>query len=273
LRSAVTNALIDTGRGGISFEAFGVTMSVATNRRAARDRLPEILPPGWRPCPDADAKHRLAIVAEDRGTYAVDDAGVYLFESVTLDTALEILEREVRVRIAREARDRIFIHAGVVGRAGGALLLPGSSFTGKTTLVAALVRAGATYYSDEYAALDDDGLVHPYAKPLSLRVNDHRHRNHHVESLGGTAGDRPLPVRAIVVTNYRRAAKWAPKPLSTGDGALALLAHTIPARERPAECLRATRRAAEDAIVVKGDRGEAEDVVPLLLAELEARAA
>jgi hypothetical protein len=269
----MTNAAFDTGRDCISFQAFGVTMSVATNRREARDRLPETLPPGWRPCSDADAKHRLAILAEQRGTYTVDAAGVNLFEGVTLDTALEILEREVRMRIAREARDRIFIHAGVVGRAGGAMLLPGGSFTGKTTLVAALVRAGATYYSDEYAALDDDGLVHPYPKPLSLRVNDHRQQNHHVERLGGTAGDRPLPVRAVVVTAYRRGTKWAPKPLSTGDGALSLLAHAVPARERPAESLRATRRAVEDAIVLQGDRGEAEDLVPLLLAKLEARAA
>jgi hypothetical protein len=247
----------------ISFEAFGVTMSVATDRDEVRDRIHEVLPPGWRPCSDAGDEHRLAIVANERGGYTFDAAGARKFEDAALDTALEMMEREIRLRIAREAPDRIFVHAGVVGRAGGALLLPGGTFTGKTTLVAALVRAGASYY----------GLVHPYPKPLSLRGKDTKQRNHHVESLGGSAADRPVPVRAVVVTTYRRGAEWAPKLLSTGDGALALLAHVVPARERPAESLRATRRAAEDAVVLEGDRGEAEDLVPLLLAELETRAA
>ncbi len=31
--------------------------------------------------------------------------------------------------------------------------------TGKTTLVKAMVEAGATYYSDEFAVLDKEGLV------------------------------------------------------------------------------------------------------------------
>ena len=67
--------------------------------------------------------------------------------------------------------------------------LPGHSFSGKSTLVAALVRAGAVYYSDEFAVLDPDGFVHPYAKALSLDVA------RQVEELGGVAGDEPLPAR------------------------------------------------------------------------------
>jgi hypothetical protein len=273
MRSAVADAVTDTRRDQMSFEAFGVSFSVATNRLEARDRLPEVLPPGWRACSDADVKHRLAILGDERGTYTVDIAGDALAEGDALDAALDSLDRELRMRVAREARDRIFVHAGVVGHAGGALLLPGQSFTGKTTLVAALVRAGATYYSDEYAALDSDGLVHPYPKPLSLREGSYQQRNHDVELLGGTAGDRPLPVRAVVAATYRAGTRWAPMPLDAGGGALVLLAHAVPVRERPAESLRATRRAVEDAVLLQGDRGEAEDLVPLLLAELEARAA
>ena len=64
----------------------------------------------------------------------------------------------------------MFVHAGVVAVDGRALLLPGGSFTGKTTLVAALLRAGAQYGSDEYAVLDEAGLVLPaYPRPLSIR--------------------------------------------------------------------------------------------------------
>ena len=48
-------------------------------------------------------------------------------------------------------------------------MIPGSSFSGKTTLVRALVDAGAVYYSDEFAALDETGRVFRYAKWLSVR--------------------------------------------------------------------------------------------------------
>ena len=269
----MTEDVIDIASGSTAFEAFGVTMSVATNRRQARDRIPEILPPGWRASSEADPKHRLAILGNERGTYTVEVAGVPVFEGVPLEHGLASLERELRMRVAREARDRIFVHAGVVGYTGGALLLPGESFTGKTTLVAALIRAGATYYSDEYAALDRDGLVHPYPKPLSLRDNNHQQRNHDVGALGGEVGVQPLPVSVVVLTTYRAGTDWAPKPLDPGDGALALLAHAVPARERPAEALRAARRAIEGALLVEGDRGEADELAPVLLSELEARAA
>jgi uridine kinase len=41
------------------------------------------------------------------------------------------------------------------------IAIPGRSFSGKTSLVTALVRAGAVYYSDEFAVIDRDGLVRP----------------------------------------------------------------------------------------------------------------
>jgi hypothetical protein len=269
----MTDAVLDTGIGVLSFEAFGVPMWVTANRREARQRLVEILPPGSKRADDKEAKHRLAILGDERGTYGVDLGGVALIEGVSLDVALDSLERLLRMRVAFDAPDRIFVHAGVVGLAGGALLLPGLSFTGKTTLVAALVRAGASYYSDEYAVLDDDGLVHAFQNPPMLRNNDHRDRSRGVGVRAGTTGNRPLPVHAVAVTTFRPGSEWAPKSLTTGEGALQLLAHAIPARDRPTETMRAVTLAARNAILLEGDRGEADNVAPLLLAALEARAA
>ena len=71
------------------------------------------------------------------------------------------------------------MHAGVVGWNGRALLLPGRTLSGKTTLVAELLRAGATYYSDELAVLDARGRVHPFPKPLAIREK------------GDASGERP----------------------------------------------------------------------------------
>ena len=271
MAAEMTDSAVDAELGVISFEAYGVSIWVATNRAEARHRLPELLPPGWRvaaPGSEADAKHRLAILGDERGTYAIDLGGYLFIEGVSLDVALDSLERIVRMRLALDAKDRIFVHAGVVGHAAGALLLPGLSFTGKSTLVAALVHAGANYYSDEYAALDDEGVVHPFRTASSLGNSDHR-----VEVLAGSAEDPALPVHAIVLTTYRPGSEWSPKPLSTGEGALQLLAHAVPARDRPTETVRAVTRAARNAILLESDRGEADSLAPFLLAALEARAA
>lgn len=192
---------------------------------------------------------------------------------VELDLALEILDSQIRIYIGEKAPERIFVHAGAVGHRARAIVMPGMSFAGKTELVAALVRAGASYYSDEFAVLDERGLVHPYAKPLSIRGNGLWQTDHHVHSLGGVAGEAPLELGLIVVTTYKPDGEWRPRRIAAGEGAMALLANTVPARERPAEAMRAISRAADGAVVIASDRGEAETIAPLLLAELEGLAA
>ena len=62
------------------------------------------------------------------------------------------------------------VHAGVVTWHERAVLLPGRTRSGKTTLVTELVKRGATYFSDELALLDRSGLVHPYPRSLCVRV-------------------------------------------------------------------------------------------------------
>ena len=255
----------------IAFEAFGVPLAIAASEPELLERVRPYLPPGWRPASASRVATRFSLALEEAGTYAVTRDGGSLGggRGLELDLALEYLDSQLRIYIGRKAPDTIFVHAGVVAHRGRAIVMPAPSFAGKTTIVAALVRAGAVYYSDEFAVLDADGLVHPYAKPLSLRGNGYRQTDHSVASLGGVAGEEPLPPGAIVVTRYKRGAQWNPRPLSPGAGALALVSNAVPAKERPEEVMRAASRAASDAIVIESDRGEADEIAPLLLAELE----
>src|SRR5205085_12389371 len=115
------------------------------------------------------------------------------------------------------ARRRPFVHAGVVGWNGRAIILPGKSMSGKSTLVAALVRAGATYYSDEYAVFDAQGRIHPYARPLSLRGEEGAPAKRcPAQELGGTPGNGPLRVGLVAAADYRPGASWRPRPLPAG---------------------------------------------------------
>lgn len=190
--------------------------------------------------------------------------------SLDLGEVIDAFEANVHLHIAEAAPRRRFVHAGVVGWRGEAILIPGRSHSGKSTLVAALVAAGATYYSDEYAVLDERGRVHPYPKPLSLRANPGGKATWHpVETLGWSAGSTPLPIGLVVVSQYKAGAVWRPRRLSTGHRVLALLANTVSACRQPAVALATLQRVAANAVILKGGRGEASAVTPRLLKYLE----
>jgi hypothetical protein len=186
-----------------------------------------------------------------------------------LEQLFDPLESDLQMFVAEWARRRIFVHAGVVGWRGQAIVIPGHSLSGKSTLVAALVRAGATYYSDEYAVFDAQGCVHPYARRLSLRTeNFGRPVRCDPETLGGRRGAKPLPVGLIAVSQYQSGASWRPRQLSPGQAALALLANTVPARRRPEAALAALQPVVSCAAALKGRRGEADETAAVLLRTL-----
>jgi hypothetical protein len=169
-------------------------------------------------------------------------------------------------------RRYVFVHAGAVGWRGRAIVIPGRSFSGKSSLVAELVRAGATYYSDEFAVLDERGRVHPFAKPLSLRAEGEVRQEHFsVQELGGATGVKPLPVGLVLVTEYEPGACWRPKQLTQGQGALALLSHVVAARQRPEHSLAALQRVVSLAPILKGRRGDASEIVDRILSIVEGK--
>ncbi len=252
----------------MAVEAFGVTVAVSADPEHFA-AVCDFLPPCTHPVSDPPERGRFALVNEtDDGLLSIACDGQSITAPFDLRLALGILDAELRMYIALHAPDHVFVHAGVVGVGERAIVLPGRSFAGKTTLVAALVQAGAEYWSDEYAVLDADGLVHPYPKPLSVRINATRVTDEQpIESLGGRVGDRPLPVALIAFTSYRPGAVWALRPCTAGEGAVKLLEHSIAARSRPEQVLAAVRRAATDAAVLEGDRGDADEAATALLSQ------
>jgi hypothetical protein len=224
-----------------------------------------LLPPG-AVCSQLLTDDVLFSLTAADGKYEVA-AGSATICTETLRAAVQVLDSLVRAYIALNAPDHIFVHAAVVAIGGRAVVIPGPSFTGKTTLAAALVRAGATYYSDEFAVLDGDGLVHPYPRPLSIRVDGGAYGvDHPVEALGGSAGTAAIPVALVAITRYVVNGTWKPRRISAARGALALLASTVPARHRPAQALDAIVKVVAHAAILDGDRGQAHHTALRLLA-------
>src|SRR5207249_4859741 len=160
---------------GIRFVAYGVRIGIRTNDPEILDEVGDALPPGWKPARSPVVERLYSVVgggvrANGRSYSTLYADAARLVRTPDLPRLLHELESDLSLYVATEARRRVFVHAGVVGWRGKAILLPGSSLSGKSTLVAELVRAGATYYSDEYAVLDAQGRVFPFARPLSMRA-------------------------------------------------------------------------------------------------------
>jgi hypothetical protein len=259
---------------GMCFVAYGRRIGIRANTAEVLERLSDRLPCGWRPAASPVVDHVYSVVAGGNGPQAhirrfhlVYAGAMQLARTLDLDEALDLLESDLHLHVAARARGKLFVHAGVVGWRDRAIVIPGRTLAGKTTLVAALVRAGATYYSDEYAVLDASGRVHPYPKPLSIRrEGSQRPQRLPVEALGAAVGAKPLPVGLILLSRYRAGARWRPRRLSPGQAVLALLAETVPARRRPAAAIARLGQVATQAPALRGMRGEAEELAHTLLA-------
>lgn len=258
---------------GMTVQAYGVRIGLRTNQPEALERLTEILPPGWKAARGQTVERIFSLFVGGPGprpgqrkfhlAYSDFDR---IARSHELSDVIETLASELQLYVAEYAKRRVFIHAGVVGWRGQAIVIPGSSMSGKSTLVEELVRAGAEYYSDEYAVLDETGRVHPFPKPPQRRdPATFRQTGFTVESVGGTVGNRPLPVGTVLISQYEPEAMWRPRPLSAGRGLLALMAHTVSARHAPERVLPTLTQLANRATILKGSRGEARQLVAALL--------
>jgi hypothetical protein len=241
------------------------------------ERLEPHLPPGWEPAPSPFVDRLFSLWVDPEGGSSPRPSRVYTegqrrARTVDLGEAFATLESEIRQGVAADTRERVFVHAGVAGWQGRAIVIPGRSRSGKTTLVAELVKGGAEYYSDEFAVLDAEGRVHPFPKLLSVRGEggcDRHARRQSAEELGGVCGRRPLTVGHVVLAEYREGAAWQPSELSPGQAVLEMISHTVPARLRPADSLAALERAVRHALVSQGERGEARELARHLLKAAE----
>jgi hypothetical protein len=165
----------------------------------------------------------------------------------------------VRLLVADFAPSAVFVHAGVVGWRGKAIVIPGNSFQGKTTLVAELVKSGAEYYSDEYAVIDETGLVSPYARKLSIRTNGETIREDPIDvrDFGGVIGTTPIPVACVLFTRYEHDSAPNFQIISTGQGIVGIIAQTIGIRRFSEFRIKVLKNALSDAIIVESPRPDA----------------
>ena len=247
------------------FEAFGVRVRLESDR-------PELLEVGMEVASTALIK-RLEII-ENRtepvdhtfGVYRNSEGKLYFTNEGKPVRAFEKeiyfrrnLNSMVRLHVAEKARNWVFIHAGVVGWRGFAIILPAMSHNGKTTLVSELIRLGADYYSDEYAVIDTSGLVHPFERDLSVRPpGSEIPIQVPPAEFGASIGSEPLPVGMVLLTKFESGAVFTPENQSVGIGIMETVPNVIPIRLNTDFSLKVLNTAFRRAIIIKSLRGEAQ---------------
>lgn len=195
---------------------------------------------------------------DEEGQMFFEDNGKRGLATPLVTVFARMLSSSLRIVIAEKAYPWVFIHAGSVSRHGKAIIFPAWSYQGKTTLVSELIRIGADYMSDEYAVLDEIGMVHPFERDLSIRV-DERLPPVEMEAAAFGSGPmpEPVPLGMVVLTKYEPDSVWDPEILSVGQGILETVPQVIPINFNTKFALKVLNTTFNRAIIVKSPRGDA----------------
>lgn len=253
------------------FESYGVKIRIESDRievlHRAEDVVRRSLVGRIKILEEQETEHSFGITLDDDGTYTLYQNGEKNTHGESERNFFKFFGSIIRLTVAEFAEGLVFVHAGVVGWKGGAIVLPAKSFQGKTTLIAELVKNGASYYSDEYAIFDENGMVHSFPRNLAMRgiESEYVQTDISVESLGGTSGSEPIPVKMVVLTEFRLGAVWQPEILSGGLGVMEMVPHTIPIRLNTEFALKVLKIIASRAIIAKSFRNDANEFSKILL--------
>jgi hypothetical protein len=246
----------------IAVECLGVRIAVECRPPEAA-AVSAHLPVGSTAASQADASHKFIFEADVQANELFRVRRCWPARALPwqpMSTALRTLQKELHICVAEYATTRVFIHAGAITWRNHTVVLPGFSHAGKSTLVWSLVQVGAVYYSDEYAVFDENGDVHPFTLPISLR------------GIGGQtrfvdpnrSGSGPVAPSIIAFAKYKPGAVWMPRSLSPAESMLQLVRHSIAIRRHPSIVLPILKTISLQTQAFIGRRGEAAQILQWL---------
>ena len=245
---------------GFTLLSYGVRIAIETNELKFLERIPEDLLPGAQRTSSHKADVRFFVSRNDKHTrgFALYEDCQPIARAGSLAPLLVALEAAAQHAVARLCRKHVFIHAGVVRWGGRAILLPGRSLSGKSTLVLALVRLGATYYSDEFAVVDTKGRIHPFSRHPHVRTASGQKLRRTLRAASPDAGNK-LPAVAectVAVCKYKARGRWKPRSMTKGQTLLELMGNTVVARTRPEDSLKILGKLVKKSTAFKTVRGD-----------------
>jgi hypothetical protein len=246
----------------LTLNAFGCVVALEIPREAV-EAVQQRLPSDYRITED-QPERMWRITPTDLGTWEIAAEEQRLGSRANLLDALTVGLSDLELWVAEHARGFVFIHAGTVVHDGRALILPGHSMYGKTTLTLALVAAGASYYSDEYAVFDAAGRIHPYRRRPSVRGPVPPEIDLDTVTEAGWP-DQSACLGVVALVRFDGDQGWDVRPTSVAAGILGVMGHAVAARARPLEVLNSLEVASREAAYLTGTRGDSVEAARRLL--------
>ena len=247
--------------------AFESAIRIEFENAEIRDAVDRFLLPTLPRCEVAaeSADVRIAVLKDSREFQVfIDEREVASAD--TVEAAALGAVKALDDALVQKLRTLRAVHAGAVVLQGKALLIPGSSHAGKSSLVAALLRRGAAHLSDEYALVDREGRVHAYPRPLLLRNGSPRQTLVLPSDLNAHFQLKPVEVGWILAVDYDPEGAWNVMPISQAEAVMRLLRNTPHEMERSPEMVELFTRAAAAAECYAGTRGDVVEAVDSILA-------
>lgn len=216
--------------------------------------------------------HCVARIDQAEGGYELIADGISRAFSSTALSMMQYLIRALDDAVIRNLRGLYAVHAGTVVWNGKAILLPGRSHAGKSSLVAELLRRGATYYSDEYALIDSCGQVHPYPRPVLVRNGSAFQEPVLPGAWQAPVGDGPVMAGWIFLVKYQSGGSWKIEPMEQSAALFALLQNTPHVLAESPEMISFFHRAVLGAKGFSGARSEAGEAAERILELADQRA-
>lgn len=256
---------------GFGIQLFGLDIRIETGSPAILDALDRYLFP-WLPrlpLVSGEAVSRLTLTF--RMEYQAGEVRIVRDDDTeitarSVETAVPLLQSAIDEAIVKQSFNLAFVHAGVVALGDVGIVLPGLSHAGKSTLVAELVRRGATYFSDEYAVVEANGPIQPYPRALMLRNGEPEQRAVLPSQLAAKVGTRGVPGRLILMLQYTPGERFRVRRMNDSEALMILLQSTPQVLAEAPHIFGPLGRLAGNAQTFTGVRGEAETAAELILA-------
>jgi len=223
-----------------------------------------VLPQVARLSPTPSSQDIFLEIDKDAAGFRVMLDRRYVASVISLNGAVLAAVKALDDAIVHRMRNYCAVHAGAVLIEGRALLLPGTSHAGKSSLVAELLRRGASCFSDEYALVDNEGQIHSYPRPLLLRDGRPRQSLVLPEELNASFA-QTAALGWIFVLDYAPGETWQVREITQGEAILSLLRNTPHEMTGSPQLLDVFLRAIGDAHCYSGRRGEAAQAAELIL--------
>lgn len=226
----------------LRFALLGVAVHAATSAPAVRARLLACYGDAEIDRADPTGTPIEAAVEPHAGGFRVTVADRPTAHAPDLIAAVRAFHHELLHAVMLRRPRLLFVHAGVVAKAGRAIVLPGLSRAGKSTLVLALLRAGAQLLSDELLAYDPaTARLLPFARAVKVRDECVGYFPEVAGEFVGAGEGRFLPLPALGTHGIAASARagvlaapqWAatgddtPRPITSGAGLLHLARSTL----------------------------------------------